>query len=263
LIDSKRCGAAYNMALDEAIAVAVRQETVSPTLRLYGWAEPSVSIGCFQRIRDIDVDYCMKKHIPVVRRPTGGRAVLHGEEITYSFSIRTTTGLFAGGLFDSYKRIGAALDLALTKIGLSPELTLRRERPRSSSPAGRQRNPSCFQSVSYGELTVHNRKIAGSAQKRWTDGLLQQGSVPFEVDTDEIMQIFRLDAVQNSGEPITGLNEILPELNRDDLKNALRFSFEETFGIEFIIASPSKDEISLAKELEAQKYLSHAWTFRR
>ncbi len=251
------------MALDEAIAVAVRQETVSPTLRLYGWTEPSVSIGCLQRIRDMDIGYCLKKHIPVVRRPTGGRAILHGEEITYSFSTRTETGLFSRGLFDSYKKIGIAFNLALTKVGLSPDITLRKKTTRSSCPAGHQRNPSCFQSVSYGEITINNRKIAGSAQRRWTDGLLQQGSIPFIFNEDEIMRIFRLDAEHSPGESMTGLHEILPELNRDDLKDAIRISFEETFDIRFVLSSPSKEEVLVAKELESQKYLSQGWTFRR
>jgi len=108
-IDTGPCSAAYNMALDEAIAIVVRKDNAPPTLRLYGWDMLSVSIGCFQKISDVDIAYCIEKHIPVVRRPTGGRAILHSNEITYSFSVKTTHRLFSKGLLDSYKKISIAL----------------------------------------------------------------------------------------------------------------------------------------------------------
>jgi len=94
-IDSGNCEASFNMAIDEAIAISVRKGDVPPTLRLYGWDVPSVSIGCFQKIRDINVEYCGEKNIPIVRRPTGGRAILHYQDITYSFSTKTDFGLFS------------------------------------------------------------------------------------------------------------------------------------------------------------------------
>jgi lipoate-protein ligase A len=93
-IDTGLCTASYNMALDEAIATAVKRGNSPPTLRLYGWDRPSVSVGYFQNVCDIDSDYCIKKGIPIVRRPTGGRAILHDGEITYSFSVKTDTGVF-------------------------------------------------------------------------------------------------------------------------------------------------------------------------
>jgi lipoate-protein ligase A len=119
-LDTGPCAAAYNMALDESIATAVRQGNAPPTLRLYGWHEPSVSIGYFQKITDVDAAYCDMRNIPLVRRPTGGRAILHGDEITYSFSSKTTSALFSTGLLDSYKKISTAFVLALKRIGISP-----------------------------------------------------------------------------------------------------------------------------------------------
>jgi len=255
-IDTGPCSAAYNMALDEAIAVDVRKDNAPPTLRLYGWDVPSVSIGCFQKFSDVDIEYCTKKHIPVVRRPTGGRAILHSNEITYSFSVKTTHRLFSKGLLDSYKKISIALGSALSKIGLSPELKLIRE-------AHRLRNPLCFHSTSYGEITINNKKIIGSAQKRWTDSLLQQGSIPFIIDRDELVKVFRLKSTHGIREVFIGLKEILPELTTDDLKNAIRTSFEETFNTRLITLSPSHEEVSLAQEFEAKKYLSYQWNFRR
>jgi lipoate-protein ligase A len=261
VIDTGPCRASYNMALDEAIAATVKKANSPPTLRLYEWDIPSVSIGYFQRMRGINVDYCQERGIPIVRRPTGGRAILHSHEVTYSFSVQTEHGIFSKGLLDSYKKISRALGLALSKVGLSPDLKLIREN-RHSSDALHRRNPLCLQSISYGEIMVNNKKVIGSAQRRWTDGLLQQGSIPFIIDKDEIAKVFRLES-PDIGDKIIGLKEILLHLSLDDLRNAIRVSFEETFSIRLIPSSPSQDEVSLAREFEVKKYLAPLWNFQR
>jgi lipoate-protein ligase A len=262
-IDTGPCSAAYNMALDEAIAIGVRQNTSPTTLRIYGWSAKSLSIGYFQRIREINIDYCVNNHIPIVRRPTGGRAIFHGNEITYSFSARTTSGPFSRGLLDSYKKISIALGLALRKADLFPEFKLMREKKRSPSDSDGQKNPLCFRSISFGEIAINGKKVVGSAQKRWPDGFLQQGSIPFLLDINEITEIFRSNSFQGIKESMIGLEEIAPGIDYKRLKDAISASFEETFDTRFILSSPSKEEIADALELETQKYLSHEWNFRR
>jgi lipoyl(octanoyl) transferase len=262
LIDSGPCGASYNMALDEAVAGTVREDYAPPTLRFYEWDMPSVSIGCFQKIRDIDTEYCRQCNIPFVRRPTGGRAILHGDEITYSFSAKTSTGLFSKGLFDSYKKISLALGKALLKTGLTPELKLLKDK-RGAARSDMQKSPLCFQSVSYGEISVSSSKIIGSAQKRWPDGLLQQGSIPFSPDREKSGRVFRIQPPLESDNKAHGLKDIVPDLDPARLKDAIRASFEEMFDVSFVISTPSKEEISLAHELESLKYSSPGWTFHR
>jgi lipoyl(octanoyl) transferase len=262
-IDTGPCNAAYNMALDEAIASLVRKADMPPALRLYGWDTPSVSIGCFQKISDVDISYCTEKNIPVVRRPTGGRAIFHTQEITYSFSVKTKSGLFSRGLLDSYKKISTALGLALSKIGLAPELRILRETVRSLPADHSSKSPLCFKSISYGEVSVNNNKIIGSAQKRWPDGLLQHGSIPLTFDKDGTRRIFRVRSDNSAMESSEGLIDIFPGLQLDSIKNAIRTSFEETFGVKLILSSPSHEEISLAEEFEARKYLFHDWNFKR
>ena len=257
-IDAGPGSAAYNMAVDEAISLAVRKETAPPTLRLYGWSAPSVTIGYFQKISEIDVDYCMLNDIPIVRRITGGRAILHADEMTYSFSVRTK-GQFAGGLLDSYRRIGAAFYRAFIKAGMSPELTLN-SRSRRLSPQYGLKSPLCFQSASYGELTIQKKKIIGSAQKRWIDGLLQQGSIPFSLDRDKISRVFGLKDTERT---MAGLRESVPDLDAGQFRNAVRLSFEETFDMQWSLSPLSREELSLARELEEEKYLSRQWNFRR
>ena len=258
LIESGRCGAAYNMALDEAIATAVRTNGAPPTLRLYGWDRRALSIGCFQKTSDIDTAYCTANDIPIVRRPTGGRAVLHDEELTYSFSARTDNEPFSRGLLDSYKRIRDAFNLAFRKMGIHAEPKKRREK--GSVLAG---SPVCFQSSSLAEVLIDERKIVGSAQKRWTDGLLQQGSIPYLCDEEEIFRIFRMKGSASLRSCMTGVKEVVPDIDETGFKGIVVAAFEQTFGISFGLSLPSQEELSLARELQEQKYLHPRWNFQR
>jgi lipoate-protein ligase A len=258
LTDSGPCGAFHNMALDEAIAISVRKEKAPPTLRLYGWDRPSLTLGCFQKAADIDAAYCASRGIPVVRRPTGGRAILHHRELTYSFSVRTDKGPFSTGLLDSYRLISGAFRLAFQKAGIDAESKKQREKGRVLAGS-----PLCFQSSSFGETLVDNRKVVGSAQKRWGDGLLQQGSVPWSYDTDEIMRIFGVGQFTALRTAMTCLEEVMPGLDENEFREMLKASFEETFGISLLPALPSPEEEALARDLEESKYSLRSWNFQR
>jgi len=255
-IDTGHCRAQYNMALDEAIATAVRKDHAPPTLRLYGWEVPSVTIGYFQKISDVHTGYCSEHNIPVVRRQTGGRAILHHYELTYSFSVKTAQGLFSKGLRDSYMKISRAFNNAMLKVGLLPETGLRRRSHRS-------RSSLCFHTTSNGEITINNRKVLGSAQRRWRNGLLQQGTVPYTVDNYIAGKVLRIEDPQPEKDYIAGLKDMFPDFNPETFKKILKTSFEETFGVWLIPSSPLPEEISLALELEQQKYLTKEWNYMR
>ena len=245
------------MALDEAIATFIREGSRPPTLRLYGWDRASLSLGCFQDIDGIDLSYCRERGIPVVRRPTGGRAVLHDRELTYSFSTLTDRGLFSKGLLDSYKRISGALQLALSKGGIRSEA--RKEREKGRVLAG---SPLCFQSSSFGEILADRKKLIGSAQKRWSNCLLQQGSIPYSHNMEEICRVFRMEGTAALKE-FAGIMEIAPGLTEKEIRQMIRLAFEETFGVILARSDPSREEVSLARELEREKYLQAGWNFCR
>jgi lipoate-protein ligase A len=257
-IDSGRCDAFYNMALDESLSISVRTGYSSPILRLYGWDRHAVSLGYFQKTSAVDLLYCAGRNIPVVRRPTGGRAVLHGDELTYSFSCRTDTGPFSKGLLDSYEKIGNALCLALGKIGIATETKKRREKGKVLTGS-----PLCFQSSSYGEILMGGRKMIGAAQKRWEDGMLQQGAIPFVMDEGEMRQIFRIEENADLTGHMTGVCNLVEDLDRDEFKNIVRSSFEEAFGITFLESIPTPEEEALAHDLRIRKYLRKEWNFRQ
>ena len=256
LIDSGPCSASYNMALDEAIATSVRNRIAPPTLRFYSWDRPSLSLGCFQKTSDVDLGYCKQSIIPFVRRPTGGRAILHSDELTYSFSVRTDKKPFSEGLMESYRRISSAFNLAFRKIGIHVASKVQRERGRVLTG-----NPLCFESSSYGEILLNNRKIVGAAQKRWKDGLLQQGSIPYTCDKEKIVHVFgrKVSHTENS---LHGLKEIVPDFDDQNFRKTLHEAFEETFGISLLTSHPDPAEHQLAEELEQRKYLQNSWNLR-
>ncbi|MFZ6008073.1 MAG: lipoate--protein ligase family protein [Nitrospirota bacterium] len=255
-IDSGLCDAAYNMALDEAIAISVRNGEVPPTLRLYGWEAPSVSLGSFQKIVDIDIEYCINNNIPVARRPTGGRGILHGDELTYSFSAKNG-GDFSGGLLETYRRLSIAFQSALHQMGLNAAMKMERE-----SGTNLTRSPLCFKSTSYGEISLDGRKLIGSAQKRWNDGFLQQGSIPYSIDYDKIASVFKTSTpiLQYSKQEIIGLKELIADFDHGSFKEATKSSFEKTFNITLADSHPSPREQELALLLLSEKYQNPQWT---
>ncbi len=257
LIDSGLCAASHNMAVDEAIAISVRRGAAPPTLRLYGWDRPSVSLGAFQKTMDINERYCEANNIPVVRRPTGGRAIFHVDELTYSFSSRNE-GFFSRGLLDSYRQLSTAFKSALETLGL--DVTMKKER---ESGRNLNRTPLCFRVASYGEISFRARKLIGSAQKRWKDGLLQQGSIPYAIDKEGTRKIFNLSPGFDVKDRMIGLRDILPGLDPEKFRETVRVSFEETFGVRFHYSGLSPEEDLLARELEARKYRSLHRILRR
>ncbi len=243
------------MALDEAIATEVRAGASRPTLRLYDWTKSSVSIGAFQKISDIDAEYCIAHGIPVVRRPTGGRAILHGDEITLSFS-STCEKPFSRDLMDTYRLLGGAFCEFFRRLGLNAEMLERRKHS-----SARSRNPLCFASLSPGELRCKGRKVMGAAQRRWSDGFLQQVTIPLTPDLETAIRVFSLKNLSGV-QGLAGLRELVPHIRRRDVKTLLTASFEAAFGVILEESPPSPQEEELAHRLALEKYLEARWTLQ-
>ncbi|HMK43232.1 MAG TPA: biotin/lipoate A/B protein ligase family protein [Dissulfurispiraceae bacterium] len=239
------------MALDEAIALTVRAGTQPPTLRLYTWTAPSVSLGVFQNFSDIDLRLCTDLGIQIVRRPTGGRAILHGNELTYSFSARNE-GVFARGLYPAFYALSSAFAYAFRSLGLAVAI-----KKRPAAGAALTGNAACFASISYGELTVAGAKIIGSAQKRWPDGFLQQGCIPYVIDNELESRIFR----QLPGAGVrSALKDFVNPIAPLHVEAAIIAGFEEAFRVRMVAAQPSVAEQALAQRLVLEKYQSEEWT---
>lgn len=251
MIIQEENNAFYNMALDEAICEAVRKDLSPPTLRIYKWERPTLSLGYFQKLSDIDTDYCISKDYPVVRRLTGGRAILHESELTYSFSAKKGSLLFNGKLHNDYTVISNALVAGLKLCGIDAEISFARKR------ASDQKSPACFKVVSYGEVTVGNKKVIGSAQKRYKDGFLQHGALLLNFDEEKLQKVLKCSSKDNfSG--IGSINDA-GKASYGDLVIGLKKAFGTVLDTKMITDNPTGHELALAKELESKKYSSREW----
>ncbi len=178
---------AWNMAVDEAIGMAAAEGKVFPTVRFYAWAPPCVSVGRHQALAEIDLNHCREQGVDVVRRPTGGRAILHTDKFTYSIAATPNEPRVAGAVLDAYHRLSTGLVAGLRRLGVDAE-----EAP-GSNRAGPDVSAACFEVPSAYEITAGGRKLLGSAQHRRVHYVLQHGSLPLRGDVARIVQFLHLD----------------------------------------------------------------------
>jgi len=228
-----------NMRIDKAIAHACGKGLIPPTLRFYGWSPPAVSIGYSQRPeRDIDLNYCEKHGIDIVQRPTGGRAVLHDHELTYSITFQEENQVIPGHLQGSFKVIGESLIRGLAYLGIDAQLVDGR-RNRLNRPCNRE--PACFSSHSPYEILTNGKKIIGSAQRRFKGVILQHGSILIDIDRERLAYIFKVSPAGDRERLISSFYKkmiSLNEVNNDtfsysDVMNAMIRGFKDRLGIEF------------------------------
>jgi lipoyl(octanoyl) transferase len=248
---------AWNMAVDEAILEEVGQGISLPTLRLYAWDPPCLSIGYAQPLEDVDLIRLNSRGWEVVRRPTGGRAVLHTDELTYSVIAPTDEPRVAGTLLDSYQRLASALMEALNRLVLPVEV-----QQQTLHPAGQNTNPVCFEVPSSFEITVKGKKLVGSAQARRKEGVLQHGSLPLYGDLTRILQVLvypdeaaRGRAAQRLLERATTVETALGrKVTWDEAAGAFAEAFRSVFRLDLQPGDLSSGEKSRAEELIELKY---------
>jgi len=249
---------AWNMAVDEALldAYAGDAAPVSPTLRLYAWRPAALSLGRFQAASGShDPHYLRGEGLDLVRRPTGGTAVLHEFERTYAVVARLRAAPFSGRVLDTYRRVAEALCVALRSLGLGAvahEPDRKRARPR--------REVACFAAPSAYEIAVGSRKLVGSAQLRRRGAFLQHGSILLRSDPG------RLGRALGIGQPPgshTDLRRALgAEVDLATLDRALVGAFERAFSAALTPGRLGARERERATRLRSWKYLSAEWTLQ-
>ncbi|GAB4550807.1 MAG: lipoate--protein ligase family protein [Anaerolineae bacterium] len=176
---------ASNMARDEAVLQAVARGDVPPTLRFYRWQQPTLSLGYGQSADDVDSTRAAQFGVAIVRRLTGGRAVLHiPNELTYSIALPEDHPLATGSVVESYRRISAALKAGLQS--LAPHSALAADQRAEPAERISQPNAVCFEVPSHYEITANGKKLVGSAQVRKFGGVLQHGAIPLGGDVGDI-----------------------------------------------------------------------------
>jgi lipoate-protein ligase A len=258
LIIDDPCDGATNMARDEAIAALHAAGTTPPTLRLYRWQPACLSLGRFQRSGEIDRESCARYGIAIVRRPSGGRALLHDDELTYAIVARDDHPLLGGeSILASYRQISLALRDGLKRLGVAAELTpVERERRTGGSAA-------CFDAPASYELTVGGRKLVGSAQTRRNGVLLQHGAIPLTPHADRLAALLRHPPDDLQAKMIALSDVCGQTIHFGDLAKALVAGFAATWGIALARGTLSDAEHVAECKLRAEKYADHDWTFAR
>lgn len=259
---------AWNMAVDEAILEHVGRGASPATLRLYAWKPACLSLGHAQPFADVDLERLHTHRWETVRRPTGGRAILHTDELTYSAIAPTDEPRVAGSVLESYNRLACALLTAVRSLGLDAH-----SNPLSaemSATTGGQQNPVCFEVPSAYEITVDHKKLIGSAQARRKEGVLQHGSLPLIGDLRRITEALvfpdeatRQDAAQRLLARATTVESALGRVvTWDEAAGAMRRAFEKELDLEFSVGELAESERQRAEELVKQKYDHPSWMER-
>jgi lipoyl(octanoyl) transferase len=265
LIVSPPGSGAYHMAVDEALLESVAGGETEPTLRLYAWEPPCISLGYSQKSADVDFDRLANLGWEAVRRSTGGRAILHTDELTYSLTLPADDPVAVGGIIDCYRRISQALLSGLGRLGAELQADKRPERAAANGPV-------CFEMPSHYEVTAGGRKLIGSAQARRLGGVLQHGSLPLYGDLGRICdaliypdEFSREQARQQVRTHAVTLSEALggQMISWDNAAEAIVAGVEETFEVSF-----QRQELTDAEQARAafwlgSRFASAAWTLLR
>src|SRR3989338_978760 len=256
-IDTGFNNAFMNMAIDEAILHYCN----IPVLRVYAWKPSALSIGYNQGLNEINLEKCKEFDIDIVRRITGGKAIFHDKEITYSFIFPEDLNLLPKEINESYREIANALVLALKKFGIEAEIKKTPERIKTSI---------CFNSSNWYELLVNGKKISGSAQRRIHGKVLQHGSILTDFDYEKNASLFNSnnsDIINNLDNLKTRIASIKNEsknikISYGYLAKAIKAGFKENFKLSMVKSSLSSGEIMLANKLLKEKYSTEDWNYQ-
>jgi len=243
---------AWNMAADEAILLHADRSAMPPTLRLYSWSPPCVSVGRFQKVDgNVDTEACAALGFHLVRRPTGGRAILHHHEVTYGI----VAPLGGAGILESYRELSTGLLRAVELLGASASYG-------SDAAAASGQGASCFAHAARCDLVADGRKIIGSAQVRTQRHLLQQGSIPLRVDLELNAKVFGWRSTLDAGAAGSLADVLGRVVSADEVVEAVVRGFRESMGLQMEPGVLEAEEEQLARELLERKYGTDAWTLR-
>ncbi|BAJ63126.1 lipoate--protein ligase family protein [Anaerolinea thermophila] len=266
LLISPPARGAWNMAVDEALMEFCARGESHPVLRLYAWEPPCLSLGQAQPVGDVHRTRLAEKGWNLVRRPTGGRAILHTDELTYAVIAPATHEIMSGGLLESYMRISRFLLKALDHLAVPAVSQKEYPLPEGANPKG----PVCFEVPSNYEITVNGKKLIGSAQFRRKESVLQHGSLPLYGDLTRITLALNHTDEEQRQQSATRLLERAITLEQalgrivtwQEAADAFIQAFAETFGVTWEIRPLTSHELARVAQLEKEKYAHPSWTER-
>lgn len=260
LIQSGLSDAATNMAIDEALFLAHKENITPPTLRLYGWKPYALSIGISQDPSLVlNLAACAEKNIRFVRRPTGGGVLYHGFELTYSLVLSQRDLGLSIRVKESFEKITSFVIFALEKLGAQAAFAKNnfKQQPPHTSIAD-----FCFSRKEEYDIVIDNKKIGGNAQKRKKNTILQHGVLPFVFDKQKI-SCFLKDPNLIRSSDVTSINDIAPKIDFEGLSHHLIEAFCLHFQTTLENGTLTREEKQLARKLKKDQYDNDEWNTKR
>lgn len=270
-IDSGAGSPSFNMALDEALLDWNSEGKIPPVIRFYGWNPATLSIGYFQKVeKEIDMEQVKAHGLGFVRRPTGGRGVLHEHELTYSVIVSEEHPDMPKTVTEAYRVISEGILKGFHHLGMDAYFAV----PETAEERNSLKNPRsavCFDAPSWYELVVEGRKVAGSAQTRQKGVILQHGSILLDLDEDKLFSLFKYpsDRVKERMQKAfknkaVAINEISKErITIEQAKEAFKRGFAEGLNIELEPYELSAEELAYVNKIAKERYEQDEWNFKR
>lgn len=270
-INSGPCSPSFNMALDEALLNWHSEKLIPPVIRFYEWNPATLSIGYFQQAnKEINLDEVRRQGLGFVRRPTGGRAVLHDKELTYSIIVDETYPNIPPTVTEAYRVLSEGLLIGFQNLGLNAYFSVP-DTEEKQADLKKPKSAVCFDAPSWYELVVEGRKVAGSAQTRQKGVILQHGAILLDLDEEQLLSVFRFSSEESKEKMRVKLPEKAVAMNRlveqpftiPQCVEAFKNGFEESLQIELIPYELTPEQLDEVKKLEKEKYANDAWNFRK
>lgn len=270
-IDSGKQDAAYNMALDEALLEWHAEGLIPPVIRFYQWEPAALSIGYFQRVeRDIHLPAVKEMGLGFVRRPTGGRAVLHEHELTYSVIVSEDYPDMPKTVTEAYRVISEGILQGFRNLGLQAEFSVP-ETDSQREALSQPKSAVCFDAPSWYELVVEGKKVAGSAQTRQKGVILQHGAILIDLDEDKYLNCFSYESEEKRQKVKERLSQKAVFINKIISKTieveqcipAFKNGFESALNIHLTSFSLTPEQQQYVENLADTRYRSDEWNFRK
>jgi lipoate-protein ligase A len=270
-IDTGNSSPSFNMALDEALLDWHSEGKIPPVIRFYGWNPATLSIGYFQQVeKEIDMGAVRTHQLGFVRRPTGGRGVLHEHELTYSVIVSEEHPQMPRSVTEAYRVISEGILKGFQQLGLDAYFAV----PNTAQERDALKNPRsavCFDAPSWYELVVEGRKVAGSAQTRQKGVILQHGSILLDLDEEKLFSLFNYpnERVKERmkkafTDKAVAINAISPRsITLEEAKKAFYKGFVEGLNIELEPYLLTAEELAYVDKLAKERYESDEWNYKR
>ena len=248
LLKTEDNSAFTNMAIDRAVLVVNSEGKVPPTVRFFTWKPSAISIGYFQSLEEeVDLEICQKYGIDYVRRITGGGAVFHDQELTYSIVIPESHSQIPKNIIESYSRICGAIMRGLKLLGIESRY------------------------APINDIVTNGKKISGNAQTRKLKTVLQHGTVLIDVDVDKMFSLLKVPnekikdkLIADIKQRVTSVKQVLgKDICFKEVADAMKVGFEEEFNVELVEGVLTKEEIELSKKFEKECFSARDWNHRR